>query len=165
MESFAANNSYDVVEPHASWNQMMMSGALSIQGDTSVFTGNAWFYPGDSITWELENGTTFTEKFLGLYWTQGPTGALQTPGDFYNCFVLGLLPASYDPFSDNNSGDSGYVYYDEFDSTVEDSTTPAGWDSIWYPTTPDVVQPNLNLDAGGYLTGNAPAHLLSSLPS
>lgn len=145
---------------------MMISGAQDIQGISPVFTGNAWFYPGDSITWELENGTAFTEQFQGWYWTQGPTGPLETPGDFYNCFVLGLLPASYDPYAtdDDSSGtnteDEGGDDSGENDPPSTNTTIPPGWNSVWYPGLPDVAQPGLGLDQGGFLSGMYPAFAL-----
>ncbi|KAK7718646.1 hypothetical protein SLS64_002606 [Diaporthe eres] len=105
LDAFATNNSYGSTEGHADWNQLMLSGAQDVQGYFNSFSGNTLFYPGDNISFTFENGTTITDKYLGVYWSQGPTGPLATGGDFYNFFVLGFWPASYDPSSD----DEGYL--------------------------------------------------------
>ena len=67
----------------------MLSAALDIQAYFDVFSGGATFYPGDTITFVLENGTSITDNFLAVYNSPGPTGPLETGGDFYNFFVLG----------------------------------------------------------------------------
>ncbi|TVY84307.1 Peptidase S41 family protein [Lachnellula suecica] len=104
LERFAAQNSWGGLESHTDWNQLFFSAAEGIQDDPNVFTGDAIFYPGDTITFVLENGTSITENFLGVYYSQGNTGPLQTGGDFFNFFVLGIYPDSYDPdLVDNNT--------------------------------------------------------------
>ncbi|KKY31337.1 putative peptidase s41 family protein [Diaporthe ampelina] len=100
LDAFATNNSYGSTEGHADWNQLMLSGAQDVQGYYNSFSGNTLFYPGDHISFTFENGTTITDRYLGVYWSQGPTGPLATGGDFYNFFVLGYWPASYDPNSE-----------------------------------------------------------------
>jgi len=76
-----------MIEPHGDWNQLMRSAAQDIQGYQNTFT-TATFYPGDTITFKLENGTNLTEQFQATYYDLGDTGPLQTGGDFYNSFVL-----------------------------------------------------------------------------
>lgn len=165
LDSFATNNSYGSTERHADWNQLMLSGAQDVQGYFNAFSGNTLFYPGDNISFTLENGTTITEKYLGVYWSQGPTGPLETGGDFYNFFVLGYWPASYDPSSDDGGADSSASATGSFSSasattaatatTAINTPTPTGWGSseFWYPPTADVAQPNLGTYGGGYITG------------
>lgn len=104
LESFAAQNNLGGLESHTDWNSLFFSAAEGIQDEPNVFTGDAPFYPGDTITFALENGTTITEYFLGVYYSQGNTGPLETGGDFFNFFVLGNYPDSYDPdLIDNNT--------------------------------------------------------------
>lgn len=166
LDSFATNNSYGSTEGHADWNQLMLSGAQDVQGYFNAFSGNTLFYPGDSISFTLENGTTITEKYLGVYWSQGPTGPLATGGDFYNFFVLGYWPASYDPSSDDDGTEGSTSATGSFSSATAAATatatataittpTPTGWGTteFWYPPTADIAQPDLGTYGGGYITG------------
>lgn len=164
LDSFATNNSYGSTEGHAGWNQLMLSGAQDVQGYFNAFSGNTLFYPGDNISFTLENGTTINKKYLGVYWSQGPTGPLETGGDFYNFFVLGYWPASYDPNSDNEGAGSTSATgsFSSASATAAatatstiNTPTPAGWGSseFWYPPTADVAQPDLGTYGGGYITG------------
>ncbi|KAI1325015.1 hypothetical protein F5Y16DRAFT_401888 [Xylariaceae sp. FL0255] len=163
LEQFAANNSFGTLEPNADWNQLMLSPVLDILGYYDVFSGNAQFYPGDTVTFALENDTTITDDFLGLYYNQGPTGPLETGGDFYNFFVLGYYPAGFDPYDDSGD-DSGDTTSSSAAPTptssqpvsVTPTPTPSsvpGWDNSAYPTVPDVYQPDLATTGGGFLSG------------
>ena len=78
LTDFAFNNSYGTLEPHSDYNQLMLSAAQNIQGYFSVFGGGATFYPGDTISFKLENGTEINDFFLGVYYDQGPVGPLET---------------------------------------------------------------------------------------
>lgn len=165
LDAFATNNSYGSTEGHADWNQLMLSGAQDVQGYFNSFSGNTLFYPGDNISFAFENGTTITDKYLGVYWSQGPTGPLETGGDFYNFFVLGFWPASYDPSSDDEGADGSASATGSFSSATAAATatatasistpTPTGWGSseFWYPPAADVAQPDLGTYGGGYITG------------
>ncbi|KAF4637196.1 hypothetical protein G7Y89_g886 [Cudoniella acicularis] len=103
VSDFAAQNSAGMIEPHADWNTMMRSAAQDIQGTLNTFSSGT-FYPGDTITFVLENGTEISDYFQAVYNSRGNTGPLVTGGDFYNYFVLGILPASYDDnLIDNNN--------------------------------------------------------------
>ncbi|KAI0902983.1 hypothetical protein F4823DRAFT_629777 [Ustulina deusta] len=177
LEQFAANNSLGMLEPHADWNQLMQSPALDILGYYNVFSGGATFYPGDTITWTFENGTSQTEDYLGIYFSQGPTGPLETGGDFYNFFVLGFYPADFDPYSDEDD-DSGSNTSSAVSSDIpspstavpQPTTTTAlsGWENPAYPETPDVAQPDLGTIGGGYLSGyflRASSIAVLSIPS
>ena len=96
LAQFAAVNAFGYLEPNAEWNQLMYSPASDVQGYSSVFGGLTTFYPGESLTFTFENGTELGPiPWLAIYNDQGPTGPLTTGGDFYNFFVLGFYPASY----------------------------------------------------------------------
>jgi hypothetical protein len=78
LTDFASNNSYETLEPHADWNQLTLSAVQNIQGYFSLFGGGATFYPGETISFKLENGTEISDFFLGVYYDQGPVGPLET---------------------------------------------------------------------------------------
>jgi hypothetical protein len=162
---FAAKNSVGTLEPHADWNQLMLSPSLDIQAYFDVFSGGATFYPGDTITFVFENGTTLgPENFIAIYNSPGDTGPLTTGGDFYNFFVLGFYPASYDPYAvpttDNSTGSSATTTTDssaptsttDSSSTTDSATPTPSWGNPAYPQ-PDVAQPDLGTYGGGYVSG------------
>ncbi|CAD6443262.1 9d2e7923-2f4f-4e57-b298-0044821c9a72 [Sclerotinia trifoliorum] len=161
LSDFASVNSAGTLEAHADWNQLMLSAAQDIQGFFNVFSGGATFYPGDNITFVLENGTSWTEKFLAVYDSDGPTGPLQTGGDFYNFFVLGFYPASYDPDdseddSGDDSSDDSFIVSATPSATAAVSSinpTPTGWDNAAYPEIPDVAQEDLGTFGDGVVSG------------
>ncbi len=165
LTEFASNNSYGTLEPHADWNQLMLSAAQDIQGFASVFNGGATFFPGDTITFKLENGTEINDTWLAVYYSQGNTGPLETGGDFYNFFVLGFYPASYDPdlIDDNtinitalsaasSAAPSSTVSAAAASATANSSCTQS-WGNAAYPDCPDIAQPDLGGDNGGYVSG------------
>ncbi|KAL9109652.1 MAG: hypothetical protein Q9227_005689 [Pyrenula ochraceoflavens] len=97
LTQLASSNAVGGLEAHTDWNLLMSSSALYIQSYLSVLEGGITFYPGEDITLRLENGTQIgPEPWIAFYNTQGETGPLETGGDFYNFFVLGLPPASFD---------------------------------------------------------------------
>lgn len=148
LTKFAALNSVGTLEPHADWNELMTTPPLEIQGYLSVFAGAATFYPGDNLTFTLENGTNIDTFWLAIYNNPDPTGPLSTGGDFYNYFVLGLLPASYNA----SSMPSGLLTND----TTGGNTSLTSWSdesSGAYPDNPDVVQLDLSIAGGGIVTG------------
>jgi hypothetical protein len=158
LTRFASKNSYGTLEPHADWNQLMLSPALDIQGFFDVFSGGATFYPGDTITFKLENGTEISDYYLAIYNSPGPTGPLETGGDFYNFFVLGFYPASFDPFADDSSASSSAAPSSTptsaATSTIVSSATPTlSWNNSAYPDVPDVAQADLGIYGGGYISG------------
>ncbi|CCD42796.1 similar to peptidase S41 family protein [Botrytis cinerea T4] len=169
---FASVNSVGTLEDHSDWNQLMLSAAQDIQGYFNTFSGGATFYPGNNITFLLENGTSWTENYLAIYDTPGPTGPLQTGGDFYNFFVLGFYPASYDPYTDDSDDDSEDSSSDN-SSTAVTSTTSAtptltGWESPAYPEIPDVAQEDLGTYGDGVVSGyflNSTSVSVLSIPS
>lgn len=147
LTDFASINSIGMLEPHADWNQLMGSPAQDIQGVFNTFGGAAIFYPGDNLTFVLQNSTEVETQWLAVYNSPGPTGPLETGGAFYNFFVLGLYPASYDPSlaaaSDNSS------------SASSDAPLPTSWHDISpaYPADTAIHQPDLSVQGEGILTG------------
>lgn len=111
-------------------------------GDFSVFGGDITFYPGDTITFVLENGTSITEDFIALFYSPGSTGPLETGGDFYNFFVLNLLPASYDPdLIINNTFNISASIDASSESSPTDSPTATASDSAASATSTDSTIP------------------------
>ncbi|KAJ8125308.1 hypothetical protein O1611_g8332 [Lasiodiplodia mahajangana] len=168
LESFAAGNVAGSLDPDTDWNRLMFSFAQDIQGFFNVFTGLTPFYPGETITVEFENGTTFTERNVGIYFSQGPTGPLETGGDFFNFFVLGFFPASFDPtaeFADPTVAD-GSPTVTAAPEVVTPTPSPLSWNSPAYPETPDVAQPDLGISGviSGYFLNSSSVSVLS-IPS
>lgn len=160
LAQFAALNSIGGLEPHADWNQLMSSPALVIQNAFSIFEGYTTFYPGDNITFTFENGTALTEPWLAIYNDPGDTGPLSTGGDFYNFFVLGLYPDSYNLGGGSKSGSAASSSEPTSAASTSDTSslstptatpTPTGWVNRAYPQTADVVQRDLGF--GGVVTG------------
>jgi hypothetical protein len=137
----------------------MLSAALDIQAYFDVFSGGATFYPGDTITFALENGTSITDNFLAVYNSPGPTGPLETGGDFYNFFVLGFYPASYNDSSDSSDSAASSSIPPSAAATANPTATssaaptPSNWNNTAYPDTPDVFQTDLGTLGGGYVSG------------
>lgn len=108
-----------------------------------LWNGDATFYPGDTFTYVFENGSRVEDQWLAVYLNPLETGPLETGGDFYNFFVLGFYPASYDPDADDSdSGDAAGV--------AEPPPTSLSDESFAFPKA-DVWQANLTVD--GLLTG------------
>ncbi|KAL9111246.1 MAG: hypothetical protein Q9227_004324 [Pyrenula ochraceoflavens] len=139
LSRFAALNSPGALEPHADWNWLMDNPVQDILNSFSTWSGAAIFYPGDSLTYTFENGSTLEDKWVALY-NQGDTGPLETGGDFYNFFVLGFYPVSFTP-----------------DTTDEAPTASSpALTSLWelshaYPDSPKIVQKDLGNT--GFITG------------
>jgi hypothetical protein len=141
----------------------MNTPALDILGYLSVFSGTASFYTKDSITFTLENGTVIgPNPWLAAYYSPGDTGPLETGGDFYNYFVLGLIPPSADADDDNSdtpsdpspdAGNSTVSASNTTNTDSADSAMPTSWDNPAYPDNPDVVQDDLATNGGGFVTG------------
>jgi hypothetical protein len=186
LTKFAGKNSIGMIEPHGDWNQLMRSAAQDIQGYRNTFS-TATFYPGDTITFNFENGTNLTERFQATYYDLGDTGPLQTGGDFYNSFVLGLLPASYDPdLVDNNNINITAILKDPGSSDpaltasptaaatsapttpVSSEPTCGSWFNLAYPDCADTFQNDLGTYGGGFVSGyflNSTQVAVLSIPS
>jgi hypothetical protein len=150
LERFAALNSVGMLEPHADWNQLMYSPVQNVIYDYTIYSGGARFYEGDWLNYTFANDSTFDTSWYALYTYSAFTGPLTTGGDFYNYFVLGLDPASYD-------GVPLPKYWDETYS--QDASTSANYtfDQGWYNITggeyppADIMQDDLQ--DTGYVTG------------
>ena len=166
LTQFAAANSVGNLEPNADWNDLMSSFAAYIQDDYSIFESYVEFFPGDTITLGFENGTTSgPEPWVAIYNSPGPTGPLATGGDFYNFFVLGFYPASFNPnATDPCAASDGSTDASNSTSTLSNSTsatttsagdtvTATSWPDSAYPNNTDIYQPGLYPDGGGFLTG------------
>jgi len=165
LTQFAAANSIGNLEPNADWNDLMSSFASYIQDDYSIFESYVEFYPGDSITLGFENGTTLDPRpWVAIYNSPGPTGPLATGGDFYNFFVLGFYPASFDvnapdPCAAVNTTDSSNATATSTNqasantSSVAAEASATSWPDSAYPTSADIFQPGLYPYGGGFLTG------------
>ncbi|EFQ30867.1 peptidase S41 family protein [Colletotrichum graminicola M1.001] len=160
LTRFAALNSVGMLEPHADWNQIMGSPIQDIQGALNIFSGSATFYPGDSLNFTYENPDLddVETSWLAIYNNPEFSGPLTTGGDFYNYFVLGLLPASYDEvpvppaFAGHAQDDSEVI-----ESTPdEEEGSPSFFEDSQhaFPSNPDVVQARLDAAGdGGVVTG------------
>lgn len=95
LSNFAALNAYGSLEPHGDWNNIMYSPIQDVLNIYDVFTMNAPFYWGDYLNFTMANGTVVETFWSALYTHPAFTGPLTTGGDYYNYFVLGLVPASY----------------------------------------------------------------------
>ena len=169
LTQFAAANSVGNLEPNADWNDLMSSFAAYIQDDYSILESYVEFYPGDTITLGFENGTTLDpEPWVAIY-NSGPgpaaTGPLATGGDFYNFFVLGFYPASFDAnatdpcaASDGTTDSSNSTTTSVNSTSTNTTSTGAGatatsWPDSAYPDNTDIYQPGLYPYGGGFLTG------------
>ncbi|KAF2132542.1 hypothetical protein P153DRAFT_166525 [Dothidotthia symphoricarpi CBS 119687] len=147
LTKYAALNSWGYVEPHAEWNSLMSHPTLDIQGGLTTFAGAGTFYPGENLTFTFENGTEPLETvWIAIYnELANYTGPLTTGGDFYNYFVLGLLPESFDPTK---------VVPPSFSGDLTEA--PTNWTSDSYgafPDNPSVAQSDLGVLRGGLVTG------------
>lgn len=184
LTDFAALQSAGTLEPHADWNQLFASPAQDIQGLTNVFGGGATFYPGDELNFTLANSTRIETFWVAFYDVFDCTGPLTTGGDFYNYFVLGFLPDSYNltagdcifdlvattTSSISNSTATGSIS-DAIMQGLDPTTPTISWfndSSGAYPKDPAIVQPDLSLAGGGILTGyflNDKSTAVLSIPS
>ncbi|KAF1959262.1 hypothetical protein CC80DRAFT_467721 [Byssothecium circinans] len=151
LSKFAALNSWGYVEPHAEWNALMSSPALDIQGGGTIWSAGATFFPGENLTVHFENYTAGDEStFLDTIWiatyseAANFTGPLTTGGDFYNYFVLGNLPASFN--------ESAII----FPTIPEQEPATGNWSEASFqafPEDPDIVQYDLGIFHTGLVSG------------
>ncbi|KAK1529359.1 peptidase S41 family protein [Colletotrichum costaricense] len=160
LTRYAALNSVGMLEPHADWNQIMGNPVQDIIGALNIFAGSGTFYPGDSLNFTYEDPNLNEVAVEETYWVaiyNNPdfTGPLTTGGDFYNYFVLGLLPASYSEVplppafggGEPLSGTLNPVPQQQRRSFYNESQGA-------FPPNPDVVQNNLDATGnGGVVTG------------
>lgn len=154
LAQLTAMNAIGGLEPHADWNQLMSNPVLDVLGQYSILEGYITFYPGENMTLTLANGTTLEpQPFYASYNGPENTGPLVTGGDFYNFFVLGFYPASYDPYAFQASDPTPSATADQTSSdtteTASPTTTSLGHPA--YPDNPDIYQPDIG--STGILTG------------
>ncbi|KAF2677117.1 hypothetical protein K458DRAFT_320524, partial [Lentithecium fluviatile CBS 122367] len=164
LTRFAQLNSEGYLEPHADWNALMESPASNIQGSINTFQ-QAIFYPGDELIFTFANYSILEARWWAVYRHQSKTGPLSTAGDFFNYFVLGLVPAGFDPehptqwwsqqdaFNGTSEWDDGDL--DPLQEWQCDNLTQ-NWckESLGaYPDDPIVVQADLKINGSGIVTG------------
>ncbi|KZM24592.1 serine-type peptidase [Ascochyta rabiei] len=169
LTSLAELNSDGYVEPHADWNSLMDSPANDVQGYLSLFQ-RLIFYPGNELNFTFENGTTLDTIWIAIYVEDSYTGPLTTPGDFYNYFVMGLVPADFDesapsvwwPAEYNITWNSSNLVAPPTESNLHcssDAGLVKNWCSVSnglieaYPNDPVVVQRDLSIVGAGVVSG------------
>jgi hypothetical protein len=161
-------NSDGYVEPHADWNSLMNSPVKDVQGYLSLFQ-RLPLYPGDSLSFQFENDTSLDTIWLAMYAETSLTGPLATPGDFYNYFVLGLIPDGFDPDVPTSWWPSEYdIPVEDSEETPEkeqgfDCSGSAGFVVNWcnvtngqigaFPNDPVVVQNDFSITGAGAIAG------------
>lgn len=179
ITQFAALNSPGSVEPHADWNMVFESPVRDAFADAfSLLGGSATFYPGDDFDITFQNGTVSSNKWYAMYNGPGDTGPLETGGDFYNYFVLGLLPASYnstvsddtsdDPDDSGASQQSGDSSGNGDDDDSDQDNTLYYTSSGAFPEQVDVIQASVGDSVTRYVTGyllNGTMNAALSLPT
>ncbi|KAJ4286663.1 hypothetical protein N0V90_012915 [Kalmusia sp. IMI 367209] len=157
LTKFSQKHSPGNIDPHADWNALMYSPAQMISGDNELFR-NLVLYPGDDLTITLQNGTIYgPEPFRAIYTEPGPTGPLETGGDFYNFFALGYYPSGFyetviEPIleAEDQTSDLEYVLEnpDNWEPSFSIFPVDHGWLSKgWSQIDPAWPKPNL-LEAG-----------------
>jgi hypothetical protein len=120
------------------------------------------FYPGETLTIVLKNTTVVgPTPWLAVYNSIGNTGPLETGGDFYNFFVLGLYPASYDPTEPppGSAASATQEVVTAPPTSVPTSTasaaqpTVSSWGSDYGYPDPDIFQEDLGTFGGGWVSG------------
>ncbi|KAI9659055.1 MAG: hypothetical protein M1821_002015 [Bathelium mastoideum] len=142
LSRFAALNSPGTLEPHADWNLLMDNPLQEVLDTSALWDGAATFYPGDTFSYTFENDSKLDDQWLAAYFDPGPTGPLETGGDFYNFFVLGFYPASYVAPNVSN--------YTVSESPSAAPTSFADLTSA-FPEHPDIAQSDLT--DTGFVTG------------
>ncbi|CAI6333810.1 unnamed protein product [Periconia digitata] len=175
LAEHAALNSEGFVESNADWNSLMDSPVRDIQFGLSLFQRST-FYPGNELDFAFANGSTLNTEWLAIYTSDMNTGPMSTPGDFFNYFVLGMVPSGYDPeaptqwWSDNDIlndtlaiGDEQFIDESEVEQAAQDvfgcptnNTLGSSWcseSSGAYPSDPVVAQSGLGVSGTGVVTG------------
>ena len=67
LTSFAANQSFGLLELHADWSSLVMSSALSIKGGMTTFGESAALCPGDELDIILKDeSSNYSSLFVSL---------------------------------------------------------------------------------------------------
>lgn len=156
LTQFAAVNAFGSLEPHGDWNQLMYSPIQDVLEYYDTFSGDATFYWGDGLNFTLANGTLIQDWWTALYINPDFTGPLTTGGDFYNYFVLGLLPASYDDVPLPCVWNENITCPAYSNATADGNTTSPSNITSWFnatngafPADPAVAQHDLAYGTGG----------------
>ncbi|KNG87148.1 hypothetical protein ANOM_005107 [Aspergillus nomiae NRRL 13137] len=123
LTQFAAVNSIGKLEPHVDWNMLMRS---------------------EFITFTFENGTTLGPlRWKALFCCHGGNRPLETGDDFYNFFVLGGYPESYDESPEADL------------TTISNRAAPIlpSFENPAYPSKADVIEESYTRDGGTLLRG------------
>jgi hypothetical protein len=67
LTKYASLNAWGYVEPHAEWNALMSNPNLDVQGGLTTFSGGGTFYPGENLTFTLEDGTEYETIWVAIY--------------------------------------------------------------------------------------------------
>ncbi|KAL2061185.1 hypothetical protein VTL71DRAFT_7458 [Oculimacula yallundae] len=156
LTRFAAENAVGGRESHTDWQQLMSSPAQVIQGVPTIWAGGATFYPGEELVIGFKNNTKVQAPWYGIFLGDSETGPLETGGDFYNSFVLGFWPASYNPeptLEDELEDDDDSAVPEPATSTSKAPPTPTGWKNGAYPSPADIAQESFGELGGGSLSG------------
>lgn len=164
LQDFAAKNAVGCLESHCDFNTLMTSPAQDIQAVFSIWGGGATFYPGDTITIVRKDAPIIgPTPWLAVYNSIGNTGPLETGGDFYNFFVLGWYPASYDPTAPApGSSASASASQEIVTATATSAPTTTGstaqptvssWGADYGYPDPDIFQEDLGTFGGGWVSG------------
>ncbi|KAK3988908.1 hypothetical protein QBC44DRAFT_381906 [Cladorrhinum sp. PSN332] len=160
LTRFAKQNSFGNLEDHADWNDLFEHPANDIQGFYGTWGGHTLFYPGasaddDGIIVQLANNTKHEFVWLALMNELINPGPLETAGDFYNYFVLGLEPPSAqdsdDEGSDSDDTEFGFDNLKRINLTEQENLWVYESDGA-YPKA-NISQPDLAVTGGGVVTG------------
>lgn len=158
LTDFAELNAFGYIEPHTDFNSLMDSPVRDIKGELSALQ-RLTFYPGDSLSFGYKNGSSHETYWLGIYSGGSNTGPLTTAGDFYNYFVLGLVPASYEPgvqwwpnLPPDTTNSSATISPSDFGCQNDD---PNWCDTTFgaFPDNPVTAQADLSVTGTGFVSG------------
>lgn len=154
LSTFAAEQSFGMLEPNADWNQLFESPAQELFGLNLIYE-YAPFYAGDFMNVTYRNGTSDSGEWLAFYQPDIFTGSLTTGGDFYNFFVLGLPPANFDDEYATYRANHPLNLPTILVGLDEDVVNNNSWHdaSAAYPDNPIMIQEDLGLFTSGSLTG------------
>ncbi|KAK4462867.1 hypothetical protein QBC42DRAFT_200254 [Cladorrhinum samala] len=156
LTRFAKQHAFGNLEDHADWNDLFEHPANDIQGFYGTWGGQITFYPGngpdDGLIIKLENGTTHEGIWLALLNSLHNPGPIETAGDFYNYFVLGLEPAAMPVIGDDDGG-PGPSFGDLKPIEVPKDEEVWAFESDGAYPKADIAQENLQIAGGGVVTG------------
>ncbi|KAK4182918.1 hypothetical protein QBC35DRAFT_456800 [Podospora australis] len=155
LTEFARFNSFGNLESHADYNDLFEHPANDIQGVYGTWGGQVKFYPGndtdDSINIVFANNTKHgPEQWVAILEHMSTPSTIETPGDMYNYFILGLMPANAD------DEELEPLFPDLSNLTlveVEDDVGTWPYQSDGAFPEAQIAQPNLKVAEGGVVSG------------